>query len=271
MNDISTVRLFRRAVGFRGVFRPGDVYVPYPVISIPLQFSNAGSGGTPVSLQGQTTLSSASITPTFGPTAQWANDPNLLTYMPQTGRFFVIADHYQFRVDNSATVSAAEQSGIINAFRDAYFVHAPKVGAKPYYYRAQNGLKVEPGVLAIGADAAAAMPYAGYQYANTQPTPFGFPLLLDFANDSMTIQYPASAGAPATWRGWIDFHGFAISYDQNPDLERTIRNRSRGLLGLRAAAKAAPALRGLQELVQAPRKVRQMLDGDDHDDNDGVD
>lgn len=219
------------AIGYQGVARPADENLVYPLIDVEVELKNTGDTLT---LTGPATTSPAGNGPGL-----WVNDPNLKTFMPDTGRFFLISDRFQFRI-SPRTVDPVQLGGIAKLVGSLKWVHAPKVGNKQYVYPALPGAVIDPTITAVSlVDPAGAQAAAGVQFDKPGFRDYGFALAIDFANDKLTIEYDAVPAAPATVKARLQWFGFAKSYDGEEAFFRAVRSSDpRGLLAAKAARRS---------------------------------
>lgn len=206
---LSNIVQWLASIGFDGVYRPSDDQLVAPVIQIPLTLNNTGT---------------TQIISGAAPAALWADDSNLNTFMPQTGRFFLVGKAYQFTVAHSPTLDPVEESAIAEILRGLTLRHSPLVGAKAYDYRALPGAVFDTTITAVATtDAATNRVAAQSPFQLGTPQAMADDLAIDIANDVLEVVFPVVGGAPATFAARLDIYGFALSYDGRPAIERLIR------------------------------------------------
>lgn len=202
---ISNVRRWLESIGFDGVYRPSDDQIVAPIMQIPVTLNNTGT---------ELVISGA------GPSALWVGDSNLNTFMPQTGRFFIVAKAFQLVILDHSGVDE-EEVGIAALAQQTVLRHSPLVGQKSYDYRASPGYTFASTITAVNAQEAPAL-FAQSPY-QAGPQPLADDLAIDIANDRLELIFPTVDFAPDAIHARLDLYGFAISYDGRPVIEALIR------------------------------------------------
>jgi len=247
MDQDSVIELLANMRGFRGgVFAAEDFGVVDEHISIPLTVTAAA---------GEVVITGESGTALTGPGA-WVGDRNLAQFMPNSGRFVLLGESYQFRCEPSPTLDPAENAALCKLMRSLRIVHEPKVrGAKERYYPAAPGWVFDSHVMALDAGSAAMTDggdtpaQAATEAVASVQTPYpaftgrkvfttNGALAFDVFNDIFKVKWDASSGIPTGTTVWLDLPDWVAFPYGNKDAKRFLTGADAALASAHDRAQA---------------------------------